>query len=98
MEPFMSDNYYLVVIDENDNIIERIPADHKTDRKLMKETKKRYEGRNCKFKLGNLVTEEQFNEVKALLEKINKDHPGLLKEITDKNRPEFRHLGYELNK
>jgi len=88
-------NYYLIVIDTKDNIVEKIQADHKTDKQLLQQTKKRYPT-NYKFKFGNMVTESQYKEVKTFLEKLHKEVPGLLKEITDKNRPEFRHLGYEL--
>ena len=90
-------NYFLLVIDENDQIVEKIPADHKTDKQLLKDTEARYQGINCIFKFGNLCTEEQFQEVKDLLNRLNEEHPGLLKEVTDKERPEFRHLGYELS-
>jgi len=88
---------YCLIVIKDDKVIEQIPADHKTDKKLLKETKQRYKDQNCTFKFGNYVTEEQFLEVKKLLESISKEHPGLL-DITDKNRPEFRHLGYEINK
>lgn len=92
----MSNNYFLIVIDEEDNIVEKIPADHQTDKELLRETKARYEGQNCRFKFGNIVSEEQFQEVKALLEDIAQEYPDMF-QVTDKERPEFRHLGYEVN-
>ena len=90
--------YLLVVIDTNTNeIIEKIPADHKTDKELFEETRKRYIGKDVKLKFGNIVSEEMFQKTKTLLEDIAKDYPDLMTISVDEH-PEFTRLGYEINK
>lgn len=94
----MPNNYFLIVIDEKDQIVEKISVDHNNDKKKLSEAKERYKGKNYTFKLGNIVSEEQFKEVKKLLLNLQQQFPDLLDKVTDKNRPEFRHLGYEIKK
>ena len=53
-------NYFLVVIDEDDQVVDKIPADHKTEKQLLASIKQQYQGKNYKFKFGNMVRWPRF--------------------------------------
>lgn len=102
----MSQQHIMVVI-EDERVIEKIEipptatgaTDWQGARKLEKELKQKYAGRNVHIRDGYLgVSEELFNSTKAFLEQCQSDHPELFEEVFDKERPEFRHLGYKLKK
>ena len=86
--------YLLIVLDKDDNIVAQIPADHKTDKELLRKTKLQYP--DCVYKFGNIVTQEQFEETKQLLNRIFNDYPDLGKSFV-KDYPEMIRLGYEIN-
>lgn len=95
----MSPQHVLFVFDENDAIIERfhIANGWQQARKLTKELKRKYKGRNVTIKDGYLgVSEELFNSTKALLERISEKYPNMAK-VYVKDHPEFKHLGYDIN-
>lgn len=85
----------LIVLDENDQIIEQIPCDgtnSSQQRQLEKETKKRYSGQKVVIRCGYKgVSEELYQKTKALLEKYSD-----VCKIFEKDRPEFKHLGYNM--
>jgi hypothetical protein len=91
----------LVVLDENDQVIEQIPCDgtnYTQQRKLEKETKAKYGNRKVTVRVGYLgVSEELFNRTKKLLEETFEKYPEMGKMFV-KERPEFKHLGYNINK
>jgi hypothetical protein len=91
----------LIVIDENDHIIEQIPCDGTNStqqRKLEKETRERYNGQRVKVRCGYKdVPVELVEKTKKLLEEINVKYPGMM-EVFSKERPEFTHLGYNIDK
>jgi hypothetical protein len=91
----------VLIVLENDQIIEQIPCDgtnYSDQRKLEKETKKRYAGRKVVCRFGYVgVSEELFNKTKELLEKSFEEHPEI-GEMFIKERPEFTHLGYNIKK
>lgn len=97
----MSHRKVIVVIDEHDNIIEQIDADgtnFSQQRELEKATRKRYEGRKVKIRVGYLgVSQELFDKTQKLLQETFEKYPEM-GECFVKERPEFKHLGYNINK
>jgi len=93
----------ILVIDENDEIIEKIPADGTNStqqRELEKATKKRYTdaGQKVKIRCGYVgVSQELFERTKKLLEESFEKYPEM-GHMFVKDRPEFVHLGYEIKK
>jgi hypothetical protein len=91
----------LVVIDEQDEIIEQIPCDgtnFSQQRELEKETRKRYGNRKVKLRVGYVgVSKELFDRTKKLLDETFEKYPEI-GEAFVKERPEFIHLGYNINK
>jgi hypothetical protein len=88
-------------LDENDHIIEQIPCDGTNStqqRHLEKETKKRYAGQKVTIRCGYVgVSEELYERTKALLAASFEAHPEI-GHMFEKERPEFRHLGYNIKK
>jgi hypothetical protein len=87
----------MFVFDENDAIIERIPVTNwQHARALQKELKRKYVGRNVRIKDGYIgVSEELYNSTKKLLDELDEKYPGLMT-VFEKDRPEFKHLGYDM--
>jgi disulfide oxidoreductase YuzD len=88
----------IIVINQEDEIVAQIPAPsvYSACQRLLKETRRKYPGMKCR--VGYIgVSKELFDETKKLLEEINTKYPSMFKELVVKERPEFTHLGYELN-
>jgi hypothetical protein len=93
--------HMMLVVDEQDQIIEKIPivGGWQAARTLEKELKQKYQGRKVHIRDGYVgVDESLFESTKALLLKCQQEHPEMFEEVFDKDRPEFRHLGYKLKK
>ena len=88
----------LVVYDEHNEIVEKIPATSKSteQRELMKATRQRYAGQNMTYRFTNVsVNEQLFNETKALLEKIGVEVPEMGLVVRVEDRPEGKFLRYD---
>lgn len=91
--------HIMFVFDENDAIIERIPVTNwQHARALEKELKEKYKGRNVRIKDGYVgVSEELYNSTKKLLEDLQEKYPETM-QMFEKDRAEFKHLGYDMKK
>lgn len=93
----------ILVTDEQDQIIEKIDANgtNSTEqRNLEKATKKRYADKGVKVKIrtGYInVPQELYERTKHLLQDTFEKYPEMGK-MFEKDRPEFKHLGYDINK
>lgn len=93
----------LIVLDMQDNIIEQIPCNgtnSSEQRQLVKEAQKRYAdmGQKVVCRVGYVnVPQELYESTKKILQESFEKHPEM-GEMFEKDRPEFRHLGYHINK
>lgn len=91
----------ILVIDEHDEIIEKVSAtgtNSTQQRELEKATKKRYtdQGIQVKIRTGYVgISQEQYEATKKILQESFEKYPEM-GHMFEKDRPEFRHLGYEI--
>ncbi|RDJ35425.1 MAG: hypothetical protein DWQ19_11455 [Crenarchaeota archaeon] len=88
--------YLLLVLNEADEIVERIEVTHQNDKETLKKTKEKYKGRNFAYKFGNTCTPEQFKEVENLLDDVFAKYPEMGNKYI-KDHPDMVRIGYNIN-